>query len=489
LQKTTPLVNEDFGSSVDIDGNQIVVGAMTDITRGDDFGAAYLFDASTGNLIRTFVNPGTVAGSDFGISAAISGNLVIVGAEREDVSGQDNAGAAYLFDASTGIKLRTFNEISPQADHRFGSSVDVNGTHVLIGASKATVNTVNSGVAYLFNIATGAQIAQYSHPAASGNDRFGESVSLSDNKVLVGAWQTSAGATNTGAAYLFDADGTFDRSFTLSSPTGFEQFGVAVSLDGINGAIGAPNEGSGGVAYVYDVTTGTIVQRIVDPTTATSTDFGKTISVDGNNVLVGDQGANEAYLYDITTGSLIHTFTAPNLGSFSSGVAIDGDNVIIGAQNDNTGAVTAGAAYLYQGVPSSGGSQTQGQVSIAGTCGISFDSGTPINYGNLVPDNTSAEQVMNIQNTGTITADLLVSGTNWVDSLQTSVITVDETKYAETSGTYASKTSLTTSPTVIGGISFDPTTSIPLYWELLADLINPTFVGSLTQEMTFSASC
>ena len=90
-----------FGSSVAVDGNRAVVGVSTeDDAGGTDSGKAYIFDATTGSLLRTLDNPNaysTSADDYFGTSVAISGNRVVVGAHGEDDAGGTDSGKAYIY--------------------------------------------------------------------------------------------------------------------------------------------------------------------------------------------------------------------------------------------------------------------------------------------------------------------------------------------------------------------------------------------------------
>ena len=89
-----------FGTSVAISGTTAIVGAPGDDDDGTRSGSAYLFDTTTGRQIAKLLANNGAAHDLFGISVAISGATVIVGAERDDDNG-NNSGSAYLFDASS----------------------------------------------------------------------------------------------------------------------------------------------------------------------------------------------------------------------------------------------------------------------------------------------------------------------------------------------------------------------------------------------------
>ena len=94
----TPIADDLFGFSVAISEEHVLVGAPFDDTGATDAGSAYLFDLESGSFLQTFNNPTPEAGDQFGFSVAISEEHVLVGAHRDD-TGATDAGSAYLFGA------------------------------------------------------------------------------------------------------------------------------------------------------------------------------------------------------------------------------------------------------------------------------------------------------------------------------------------------------------------------------------------------------
>lgn len=133
--------------------------------------------------------------------------------------------------------------------------------------------------------------------------------------------------------------------------------------------------------------------------------------------------------------------------------------------------------------------QTTGTVKILGTCGLSFVSGVPINYGSLVSGATSANQILVLDNTGTTSGTLSVSGSDWKDASGTIHILAHYTKYSSktTTTTYANKIPLTAIPTTVGMIS--PSVNNSTTWQLQSTLINTPFSGTLTQTMDLTLTC
>jgi outer membrane protein assembly factor BamB len=350
----TPAANDLFGTSVAISGNLVLIGAHLDDTSATDAGSAYLFDVTTGNLLQTFSNPTPVASARFGESVAISGNNALIGAPL-----RFGAGSVYLFDVTTGNLLQTFSDPAPAGYDRFGESVAINGNNALIGAPLQ----LGSGRAYLFNVTTGTLLQTFNNPTPTAPDFFGNSVAISGNKALIGAIFDDTGGISTGSAYLFDVTtGNLLQTFNNPSPATGDQFGYSVAISGTNVLISARNDNTGAVeagsAYLFDASSGALLQTFNNPSPAAQDQFGQSVAISGEYVLIGNVGddtgaiaAGNAYLFDATTGNLLQTFNNPTPSvsdlNFGESVAINSNNVLIGAPLDETGASDAGSVYLY----------------------------------------------------------------------------------------------------------------------------------------------
>jgi len=98
LDNPAPAGADFFGDSVAVSGNLVVVGARNDHPGEiEGQGTAYVFDARTGALLATLDNPAPSANDQFGTSVAVSGNAVVVGAPSEDPGGVFEAGSAFMF--------------------------------------------------------------------------------------------------------------------------------------------------------------------------------------------------------------------------------------------------------------------------------------------------------------------------------------------------------------------------------------------------------
>ncbi len=193
-----------FGYSVAVSGDVALVGAYRDAEAGSSAGAAYLFNATTGDQMHKLMALDTLSSDFFGCSVAISGDVAIVGAYRNDGAGAD-AGAAYLFDVTTGFELHKLTADDAAVSDYFGWSVAISGGVALVGAYYDDDAGTSSGSAYLFDVATGAQIMKMTPSDAAAGDNFGYSVAVSGDRGIGGARLDDDVGTDTGLAYLFEA--------------------------------------------------------------------------------------------------------------------------------------------------------------------------------------------------------------------------------------------------------------------------------------------
>jgi hypothetical protein len=359
LQKPTPGANDQFGFSVAGAGSTIAVGAPYDDTGGTDAGAVYVFDGTTGTLLLTLQKTIPVAGDLFGYAVAAVGSNVLVGAPNDD-TGASNAGAAYLFDGSGGLVL-TIPNPSPATGDEFGAAVAAVGSNLLVGARSKDAGALDAGAAYLFDGTSGALLQMFSNPTPAVRDLFGYSVAAVGSNILVGAPNHDAGASNTGAAYLFTAAGTLLQTFQKPLGIANDQLGWSVAALGGNAVVGAPFDDTGatdaGAAYLFDATTGAIIKIFTNPSPAAQDWFGFSLATLDSNLIVGARlrdtvttDAGAAYLFNGATAALLQTFTNPSATTGSElgfSVAAAGSRVLAGAHFDSAVAPNAGAAFVF----------------------------------------------------------------------------------------------------------------------------------------------
>src|SRR5438132_24204 len=212
--------------------------------------AAPRAQATSFQLGHTFQKPALLAGGSFGISVAAVGTNLLVGAENPTV--------VRLFNGAGGALLRTFETSSPAATPLCQVSVAAVGTNVLIGVPGDSTVGSDAGAAYLFDGTTGVLLMSFREPNVAAGNQFGCSVAAVGGNVLVGAPHIA----DPGAAYLFDGTtGTLLGAFSSPTPSGGDLFGYSVGAVGGNVLVGAP----AGAAYLFEATTGRRLQILPEP--------------------------------------------------------------------------------------------------------------------------------------------------------------------------------------------------------------------------------
>ncbi|MES2599066.1 MAG: cadherin-like beta sandwich domain-containing protein [Verrucomicrobiota bacterium] len=425
----TPGVFDGFGWSVSLSGSTLVVGGPADDTNATDAGSAYVYDlggATPTTPLVTLNDPAATANDQFGLSVAVSGTRVVVGAKFDD-TGFSNSGKAYVYDMAGGsptIPSVILPNPTPAANDYFGTSVTISGTTVIVGAISDDTAKTDAGSAYVYDISSGTPtvpVHTVSNPATGGASSFGATLSIMGTQLLVGAPNNSAPTANVaGAAYLYDlASGTptvATRTFLNPTPVSGEYFGSGVVLFGTKALIATPLDdlvaADAGAAYLYDLNSGTPTtpaHTFNDPSPEMENRFGQTVSVSGSLVAVGvpnDANASVAtnigtvYVYDTASATPAvpaFTLSSPvNSGTiFGNSVSISGTRVVVGAPYDFTGAGTAGIIYVYD-----------------------LSSGTPTVPALIIP-NPEPAQSDNFGNTVAISGTRIVVGALYDDAGQT----------------------------------------------------------------------
>lgn len=154
---------DNFGFSVAIGGNMIVIGSYLDDDRGSNSGSVYLFDRNYNNVNNSWGYAGKLTATDgtlndqFGYAVAISGKNIVVGARMDGPKGH-NSGSAYVFQRQTNGTYeqvrKLFDIMGGSAGAQLGSAVDIFEKTIIAGASKADIaNKTDQGVAAVFTSA------------------------------------------------------------------------------------------------------------------------------------------------------------------------------------------------------------------------------------------------------------------------------------------------------------------------------------------------
>jgi len=265
--------------------------------------------------------PGSSAGLAHGAAVAVAGDLVAIG--RPVDAGGPVGGAVDVYQRVAGEAtldglpwswefLCRLAPESPEAGSRFGSSVDVDGTTIVVGAWSDDRGGVNAGAAWVFEIpdSPGAVITSNTMLSPLGHmegDYFGWDVAIEGDVVVVGGWGADIDSPDdhAGAAWVFERepDGTFLEQAKLTAGPHAEagaRFGSSVCAYGGLVAVGEPDQSAGGAVYLFHGDEWHMLQQIVNPDGHAGDEFGAAISFaesdDGDEptgLLVGAPGDGE----------------------------------------------------------------------------------------------------------------------------------------------------------------------------------------------------
>jgi hypothetical protein len=314
----------------------------------------------------------------------------------DDASGADTMCEEDPCTMALGVSCERFEEAYLKASNtdrgdRFGVSVALDGDTLAVGAeSEASAATgVNgdqanndapaSGAVYVFTRSgtTWRQEAYLKASNTGGADRFGRSVALDGDTLAVGAEGESSAATGvngdqanndapgSGAVYVFTRSGTTWRQeayLKASNTDAGDGFGVSVAFDGDTLAVGANFESRSGSVYVFTRSGTTWRQQAnLKASNPGSLDrFGVSVALQGDTLAVGasdeasaatgvngDQSNNDAQnsgaVYIFTrSGTMwrqeayLKASNTDGGNSFGGSVALDGDTLAVGARGEDS---------------------------------------------------------------------------------------------------------------------------------------------------------
>jgi FG-GAP repeat len=362
-----------FGYSVAVSGDTAVVGAyLDDHSNKLNPGSAYVFVRTGGvwtQQARLIASEPTQS-DFFGYSVAISGDTVVVGALQADEYGT-NAGLAYVFVRAGGVWTHQATLVASDTslDDFFGASVAISGDTTVVGSYADSV--------YVF-VRTGGVWTQQQKLIASDavpGDSFGLSVAFEGDTMVISAPQDDhTSLNNPGSAYVFVRTGppgsevwTEQAKLTASDAGAGDKFGDSVSVSGDTVVVGVKgNDHSGwsnaGAAYVYVRAGGvwTQQQKLTASDAATIDFFGNSVALAGDTAMIGafeddhagGISAGSVYIF-VRSGGLwtqqakLTSSDAAESDNFGASVALDGDTVLIGAYRDDDAGSQSGSAYVF----------------------------------------------------------------------------------------------------------------------------------------------
>ncbi len=322
-----------FGSptgGVAIDGDTAVIGAMSDSLgprlEGIPIGAAYVFRFNGSEWVpeQKLMPSDGEANDGFGWAVAVSGNTIAIGSRENDGNAIDS-GAVYIyeFDGNTWVERQKLFG-TPGVGDVFGNSVALDGDWMLVGAPFYDVTGTNHGAAYAFHRQDGLwTLAQLVVPIPEDlqiNSKYGWSVALDGEVMVIGGHDFINSPQLMGAAFVFRFDGSNwvqEQKLLPPNPVPDGNFGYSVTVSGDTALIGdyQANDWVGAAhVFVFNgaswAATAVLVQSDADDKDNLGAPpyFGQAVSLVGSTAAIaaphkdtvaggGDQGA--VYMFDM----------------------------------------------------------------------------------------------------------------------------------------------------------------------------------------------
>ncbi len=301
----------------------------------------------------------------FGDSIALHGNAMVVGAPEATRDPFGVTGIAHAYDRDgqgRWVHRAAIIASDTTEGDRFGCAVSMEGDTLVIGARYADGNEPEAGAAYVFlRNAQGewTERKKIVAPDGTSRDSFGDALSISGDKLIVGAPNDGELGFSSGSIYFFargsQEEWVFVNKALASDGSSSDTFGGRVDISG-DRAIVSAHWNNGGTAYVFERGTNglwTERARLRNPT-GISGYFSWAVSISGDRLVVTDYSspvAGRAFVFgrdgagNWTHVSTLVAWNPQPLGQLGRAVAIDGDRILVGAAGNSY--LGEGSAYVF----------------------------------------------------------------------------------------------------------------------------------------------
>ena len=337
-----------FGFSVAVSDTRIVIGIYDYEGAGanTNSGTIAIFD-NNGVFIK-IIQPENInwlnsqAQCKFGYSVAISDNKIIAGIPFKTISGKLKVGSVIVMDIN-GNFINEINMPTPIAEYTFGHQIDISNNRILIGAPyNENASTAPAGKVFLYDT-NSVLISELTAPTFDQWDYFGWDVSLSSTRVVVG--------TVRDAAYIYDINGTFIKKLTIPTGQEWSNFGMSISVSENRIVVGAPyaktspDEIQTGALFIYDID-GIYIDTVTITDQVDKDMFGA--SVFASDDLIMSASKKGIYIYDIN-GVFIEKITRSldvNYHFKNNAMGISGGMIVLGNGSYGDNKVTIHTANI-----------------------------------------------------------------------------------------------------------------------------------------------
>jgi hypothetical protein len=374
-----------YGFAVDVDGDRAVIGSRFDDDAGNASGAAYVYlrDPQTGlwEQETKLVMATAAAGDNFGSSVAIDGDVIVIGAPQDDINvGSNFHGSAHVFTRGPGGWDAGVELLPLDADiayQNYGISVDIDNDTIVVGVAYDNDKGTASGSAYVFELVseTWQRTGKLLPPITESNQNFGWSVAIDMDTIVIGAPHWTA--SGVGSAYVFTrANGWTDSSSTLPATDNLagDEFGWSVAVSGDIAVVGARMDDDAvhgvdsGSITIFEHSSGNWSHKGKFATSNSDLNdrFGTDVATNGEAVIAGASQSgsfNRGSFYSFASSGgvwseveeiwpLSSTSDVSTVLQFGTSVALDGGSLIVGAPgsdifNGSSSVFVTGAAFVY----------------------------------------------------------------------------------------------------------------------------------------------
>ena len=311
-----------WGRSVDISGTTFIAGYTRNFGNND---GVYIMErkGEAWEVLNHFPSPNQGQMDWFGHAVALEENLAVIGAH--EAGGKEffverglwgnGPGKVYVYrrrNEGDFIMMRALKADDLQNGNRFGYSVDISGTTLIVSAP---FHDEEKGVVYVYALEgiKWEQQAKLQADDANVKDRFGWDCAIGDDTIVAGAPLAPAPRRLSGAAYVFKRQGDAWAQVAKLVPhdgDGGDNFGISVDVSKNSIIVGANKDGNRlkrgfGSAYIFSEVGNVYTEeaKLTADELQEGANFGLTVAIDVNRVLVGasstdtERGDNSGAVY------------------------------------------------------------------------------------------------------------------------------------------------------------------------------------------------
>ena len=243
-----------------------------------------------------------------------------------------------------------------QRHDKDNSSISLVLPKILVGSPYDDEGASNSGAVYVYDL-DGTGETKIVPSDAADNDYLARwIIAVGNNKIVIGSSYDDDNGSSSGSAYVYDLDGTNELKLTASDASASDSYGRAVAIGNNKIAVGSPFDDVGapnsGSVYVYNLD-GTGEIKINASDRATGDYFGIALDIGNDKIVVGAYGENfttgSVYVYDLDGTNEVKIAPSDGASSdrFGYSVAVGDNKIVVGAYFDDDNGSSSGSVYVY----------------------------------------------------------------------------------------------------------------------------------------------